>query len=200
MTVEWLGYVASGFVGLAGGLGATWLGLLGARSAQREERQQERRADLYVEVLEEIARVWIPVLESGAQLVADELPRSLSIDEWFTLQARIDAFASLNVSKTYGEVRRRARSAVYWQEMVVQKNSVGLPWMRATPYTFPSDAKDLSRDETVAKMEAEREAFEKTSRSIRAVIRQELLTDKLSLSLRDRFALALQVLRTGVPS
>lgn len=181
MSYEWLGYSASLVVGLAGGVGATWVSLRAAQSAQREDRQQERRAELYVDVLEEVARVWVIVLESDASLVSSDpsdLPKPLTIDESFTLQARIDAFASRRVSELYTEVGRLAGSVKYWQEMLVQKNSVGLPWV--AEYLFPPNVKNLSREQVLAKRETVRDDVEKARNSLQTLIRHELLTEARS--------------------
>ncbi|MFI2652686.1 hypothetical protein [Micromonospora fulviviridis] len=172
MAWEWVAPVVTGAVGIVG-MASTWSLSLRDRKVRALERQEQRRAETYVDLLVQVNHEWIPVLSTVAVVVGDR-PEPRSPDEEMLLRARVDAYGSASVRDLYEKLRRAVHLLVYTHGIIRERHSRrGQPRSNEI-YHEPPDVRDLS-DEDLASLKRRRwEATDQLRKSLVEQVRREL--------------------------
>ncbi|MFI6263200.1 hypothetical protein [Micromonospora sp. NPDC051006] len=102
MAWEWVAPVSTGVVGVAG-IASTWSIGLRDRKARAEERKEQRRAEVYIDLLVRVSHDIIDAIPLVGSL-AGPVPERQKPEEEILLQARLAAFGSRGVSDTYAQM------------------------------------------------------------------------------------------------
>jgi hypothetical protein len=151
--------IVSGFVGVVG----VASGVLSARGARKhtermawEQRHQDRRENLYVDILEAVRRMERKAEESWFTSEGLDLPL-LPVEELDRLEARVAAFASKGVKELFEE----------WYGQVIQFRGHAAQAGKRRDEEFPegySDIKDL-----IARLKPEIEAARETRSKLKSL-------------------------------
>jgi hypothetical protein len=151
--------IVSGFVGVAG----VASGVVSARGARKQtermawdQRRQERRENLYVDILEAVRRMERKAEESWFTSEGLNLPL-LPVEELDRLEARVAAFGSREVKGLFEE----------WYEQVIQFRGNAAQAGKRRVEEFPEGSSDIS--ELTARLKPEIEAARETRSRLKSL-------------------------------
>lgn len=173
MAWDWVDSV----VGAAGGIVGvvtTWSVAFRDRKARALERQEQRCAETYVDLLVQINHDWIPALSTQAIVVGDR-PEPRLPEEEMLLRARVDAFGSPAVRDLYAKLMRAIHLVVWTHGIVRDRDFRRVNPPPANVITQePTEVRDLSDAELAALKDRRWKAAEQARETLVDQIRREL--------------------------
>lgn len=152
---------------------ADWLTETRRFKREDERRLEQRRVEVYVELLLSVARDWIPAMATTSTVVGDR-PREATIDERFLLTARINAFGSSEVRKLYQDLRNAVGLVVSTHASIIRLNSQALQAHSTNANVEHEGAGSPAWRELVAQHEARWKAAQMIREDLERQVRLEM--------------------------